>query len=342
MSSPELQQVISQYSLKMFKVQSLSEKGKKSVWRLQTDRGRLILKKLPGTVQRAHFLAGALEHLLKAGVNVPAPVRTQSGGSLAVVQDTAYLLIQELSGRMPSYSNPSDLTAIMQGLADFHRGAVGFQPPVGSSVRAHLGKWERGYTKGIERLISYRLEAQSSRKNSFETMVSAETEPFIQVAEDCLSQLQREQAYRDWVDSCREVGCLCHQDYAKGNLLLDRNGSIHVFDLDSVTMDLPARDLRKITNKVMKVNPNGWDAGQLSAMLRAYQQVNPLRPEQWDVVFVDLRFPHLLIGLIDKYYRRRDPDWKPRQFLARLKRLIEVERSKENVIREVERTWRKI
>jgi spore coat protein I len=37
---------------------------------------------------------------------------------------------------------------------------------------------------------------------------------------------------------------LCHQDYGKGNALLTDEG-VMVIDLDNVSFDLPARDLRK-------------------------------------------------------------------------------------------------
>ncbi|WP_332692528.1 hypothetical protein [Halalkalibacter lacteus] len=52
-----------------------------------------------------------------------------------------------------------------------------------------------------------------------------------------------------------------------------------MFDMDSLTIDLPIRDMRKILNKVMKKRKK-WALDVLNNMVRAYQWINPLTNEQ--------------------------------------------------------------
>jgi Ser/Thr protein kinase RdoA (MazF antagonist) len=50
---------------------------------------------------------------------------------------------------------------------------------------------------------------------------------------------------------------LCHQDYAAENLAIGSDGKLYVFDMDSLTVDVPIRDMWKILNKVMKKGKQG-------------------------------------------------------------------------------------
>ena len=67
---------------------------------------------------------------------------------------------------------------------------------------------------------------------------------------------------------------LCHQDFGKGNAL-DAPDGIYVLDLDGVTFDLPARDLRKIIGKNAE-NRGQWQTGAIRDIIDCYCEVNPL------------------------------------------------------------------
>ena len=84
-------------------------------------------------------------------------------------------------------------------------------------------------------------------------------------------------------------------------------------------------------NKVMKKNGR-WDFALLHDILSWYQQVHPLTADEWAVVKMDLNFPHLFNGIMDKYYRRREKDWTESKYISRLKEMITVERSKDAVL----------
>jgi spore coat-associated protein S len=127
-------------------------------------------------------------------------------------------------------------------------------------------------------------------------------------------------------------GCLCHQDFAAGNLILTPSG-IYVLDTDSITIDIPARDIRKILHKVMKKSGK-WDIELTKRVFDYYQSENPLAESEWFVVKMDILFPHLFIGAMNKFYYQRDKEWSTEKYLQRLKEMSSFEKSITPVLRD--------
>jgi spore coat protein I len=94
---------------------------------------------------------------------------------------------------------------------------------------------------------------------------------------------------------------LCHQDYGRGNALLF-NGQVFVLDLDGVTFDLPARDLRKLIGKNAE-NRGSWHSETISDILGWYEEINPLNNKEKEVLYIDMLFPHWFYGLVKNLFK---------------------------------------
>jgi len=79
-----------------------------------------------------------------------------------------------------------------------------------------------------------------------------------------------------------------------------------------------------------------WDAGLTGKILHCYQRVNPLTRDEWKVVGLDIMYPHLFTGAVNKYYYQRDKEWSAEKYLQRIKETAVVERSKAPVIERFE------
>ena len=79
-----------------------------------------------------------------------------------------------------------------------------------------------------------------------------------------------------------------------------------VIDLDSVTYDLPARDLRKILVKRM-LKLNDFSINSFETILKYYELNNILSMDQREVLKIDLMFPHLFFGLIKNLHKNLKP-----------------------------------
>jgi len=318
--------IMSQYPLRVVSAKLIADKGKKAAWTIVTNEGTKILKKSPATKKRLLFLIEAIKHMQNNGASIPAMVKTQSGKEYS--EDSSgncYVLSEAVQGTTPTYET-ADLLMIMKELGRFHIASRGFQSNFTTNEREHLGRWEQSYVRYIERLESYKGMAKNSN-NEFEKLYLLHADRFIDQGKEALKWIQS-RYYTNWINKVAVQKNLCHQDFAAANLIKTSKG-LFVIDMDSLTYDLPARDIRKIFNKVMK--KNGWNISRAALMLRAYREAHPLSEEECQIVYADLMFPHLFYGLSSKYFNKRT-EWNQPSTLQKLKAMIASDNDRQKML----------
>jgi CotS family spore coat protein len=326
--TPNAAEILKQYPLVVRNIRLLSWKGKKGTWAVQTDRGMKVLKKSPASKTRQMFLNQAVRHLQSNGSLIPNLVQTRSGTDIAEFKGDCYVLSDAVKGSAPEYDTSAQLQQIMKTLGRFHLSSRGFVGKGQIDERMHLGRWEDGYVQHLKDLETFKERAKGD-SSSFSRLYLKHADTFIRHGKEALRSVQSS-AYSQWVSKVKKQKNLCHQDFAAGNLIRTSKG-MYVIDMDSLTYDLPARDLRKIFNKVMK--KKGWNLDRTVAMLRAYQSVHPLSQGEYSVLKADLLFPHLFYGISNKYYKRRtELEWDMDKTVEKLRAMISSESSKMNVL----------
>jgi spore coat-associated protein S len=332
LNSEPLSEVLEKYPYTVKGIRTESYKLKKGVWWVETEKGMKILKKHPNSESTLHFLLSAIAHLQGNGIQIPKVNETINGGLYVKSGETCFILIDAVEGVNPDYMKPGELSALVREMGRFHLASKGFIPPDDSKARQHLGNWRQDFSADIGRLKDFYNEEEKKNVHSEFGKIVLEVFPsFLRRMEAAITGLDGPE-YVTWVNKVAVDGGLCHQDFAAGNILLNSAGKVYILDTDSLTIDLPARDIRKLLNKVMKKNGK-WEPVLLENVLRAYQQVNPLSADEWAVLKLDLTFPHLFAGIMDKYYRQREKDWTENKYLSRLKEMIAVERTLEEVLK---------
>jgi CotS family spore coat protein len=341
LNSEPLREVLEKYPYTVKGVRTESYKQKKGVWWVETAQGKKILKKHPNSESMLQFMLAAIDHLQKKGIHIPKVNTTVDGSPYVKIEDACFILIDAAEGVNPDYRKPKELEALVRELGRFHAASAGFVPPEGSKIRRHLGNWRQDFVADIGRLKDfYNEEAKKTTHGDFGKIILEVFPSFLKRMEAAVAGLDRPE-YTAWVKKTAVLGGLCHQDFAAGNVLVNPAGKMYILDTDSLTIDLPARDIRKLLNKVMKANGK-WDLSLLHDILRAYQQANPLSEHEWAVVKLDLTFPHLFAGIMDKYYRGREKDWTEGKYLSRLKEMIAIERSLEDLLGKYDAIIKKI
>jgi spore coat-associated protein S len=321
-----LRQVLAEYGLDNAKCSLLSDKGKKSVWKIETSNGYAVLKKMPGSPSRTSWLARAVDHLGRSGVNL-APLIPSLKGSLSVTADqSGFILYRWLSGRQPEFNR--DLDAILESMACFHRGGKGFQLSPEEHMRSHLGKWQDDYAKKRIILTQIRDEKCHIMFDKFSRQVFKYINYFIDKIVRMEKQLKAS-CYKEWVNRLGVNTCFCHQDFSPKNLRW-HEGKVYIFDYDSLTLDIPARDIRKLINKLMK--KKSLDKILLNNIYQLYNKYNQITESEWRVVLTDLLFPHLFYGIVTKYYFKRAQDWSKEKYIKKLESMINVELEKDIVL----------
>ena len=152
-----------------------------------------------------------------------------------------------------------------------------------------------------ERLVALKEQVlQATNHNEYDKEFLLHIDTFLN---DCLTSLflLDTPTFDQWIADPTSIKALCHQDYAAGNLAIGTDGHIYVYDMDSLTVDLPIRDIRKILNKVMKKNT--WDLERMIIMMKAYHEVNPLTKEQFNILVADLLFSTFVLWTSYKVLR---------------------------------------
>ena len=332
LNSEPLNEVLGKYPYTIKGIRTESYKQKKGVWWVETTEGMKILKKHPNSESMLQFLLSASTHLQNKGMHIPRVNETIDGSLYVAIGDTCFILIDAVEGVNPDYKKPEELNALAREMGRFHLASVGFIPPDESKVRQHLGNWRQDFIADARRLRDfYNEEKNKTIHKEFGEIVLEVFPSFFQRMKTAVTGLGSPE-YTAWVNKIAANGGLCHQDFAAGNILMNSAGRVYILDTDSLTIDLPARDIRKLLHKVMKKNGK-WEPALLENVLRAYQQANPLTIDEWAVLKLDLTYPHLFAGIMDKYYRQREKEWTESKYLSRLKEMIVVERSLEEVLK---------
>lgn len=321
-----IDEVLSYYDFEILGVRNESYKNKKGVWWVQTNEGYKILKKVPNSEDHIKFILAAIGHLLANGVNIPLVNTTRNGTEYVDLGGSYFVLSDAIEGKNPSYNSQEELMAVVKGLAMFHKASAGFFIDEGFRPDASLGKWVEEYNEQIEDMKSfYEKERSLEETTQIGNFVINEFSYFYEKSKENIENLNSEE-YMNWVEKIRKAGGMCHHDFAAGNLLINSKG-LYVLDLDDLSFDLPAKDIRKLFNKVMK-KIGHFDHSLAKDILDYYQSVNPLTRDEWLVVKYDLMFPHLFIGAMSKYYYQSDKDWTQYKYFEKLKEMADFEKTK--------------
>lgn len=327
----DVKRALEKYDIEVLGIKTESYKGKKGVWWIKTPKGKKILKKQSQSKETLNFILAGVKHLTRNGVKIPEIIKSKEGNDYVLVDDTCYILSEAIDGKTLNYSSSKNIERIVRELADFHKASIGFAPPENCKIRTHLGLWIEKYQKEIDKLKKYHeMEEAQDSHSEFGKIILREYPYFYNRMETALKEFKKNN-YQMWVDEVNQTGSLCHQDFTAGNLIYTEIGDLYVLDTDSLTIDIPLRDIRKILNKIMK-RKKKWEMALVKDILGWYQNQYPLKSWQWEVLKPTLTYPHLFTGIMSKYYERREKTWTEQKYLSRLKEMIKIEKSLDPII----------
>lgn len=325
MNNEPINDVLVNYDLDIIDVKIECYKGKKGVWWVNTTKGKKVLKKLSNSEATLKFIIAGVSYLLQNGVKIPRIEKTKNGMEYVKIDEVCYVLSEAIEGTKLDDNSPLDLEIISRELGKFHSASRGFMPPYKSKPKNHLGTWIDEYDYFLEDMNSYYQSEKINRpSNPIGKLVVQEFPYFYDRGKKAIEGIQGKE-YGDWVIKVNSRGSLCHQDFSSANLIKSANG-IYILDTDSLTIDLPARDIRKLLNKTMK-KTRQWDMDSVKNLLAWYDNENKLLPSEWKVVMYDLMYPHLFLGAMNKYYYKRDKEWNEENYYNRLYEMANFEKT---------------
>lgn len=299
----------------------------KTVWKLVARKNRYCLKRLKQTYDKALFSVNAQIHIKKSGGKVPGVILNIDNRPITEHNGQLFVLYEWINGNDPNFNNPADLKLAVRGLGDFHKCTRGYVPDPQSRISTKLGKWPEQYASMRDRMAAWKGISLKNGTMPCHASYQAYIDPVISMAYHALDLLACSQ-YMVLTGEGSHSVVLCHQDYGKGNAVYNKDG-VYVLDLDGVTFDLPARDLRKIIGKNAE-NKGKWSADTISEILGWYMEINPINKDEIKMLYIDMIFPHWFFGLVKNLFQNAKP-----VKASEIERIARLEISKEKVLEEL-------
>lgn len=297
--------ILQNWDIEVHSIQVIQGNQMALVWKIETNRGFLCLKRLHRPEKKAQFSIYAQNYLAEKGFKVPSIYETKNNKLYTKFHSFLFVVYDWIEGTPFDFEVKEDLKMVMGGLAAYHRESIGYFPPTGIDIFSKLGKLPVHYTKRCQQLDSWKLVAKSYQDDTFAKLYLEEIDFFIKEGKKILSEIEQS-SYQDWIENVKKSPTLCHQDYGTGNTLRGLDGDIWIIDLDTTSFDLPIRDLRKMIVPMLN-STTSWNEMTFYTMLDAYESITPLTVEQKKIMYLDMLFPYELYDVVRDKFIRKSP-----------------------------------
>ena len=297
-------EVLAEYGITPQQVQIIQNKGLKTLWKFSRGGEVFCLKRLRHPLERALFSVNAQLYIQNNGGNVPPVIVNKKGSAITLYGDQVFVLYGWIDGRDLNFNNQADLAMAVEGLARVHQASIGYKPPEWARVSSKLGKWPEQYRSMRDNLVQWKEESLQKKQDSAHGCYLKHVDSVLEIADMAIEALEKS-PYNKLVSVEQELFPLCHQDYGKGNALL-KGKDVYVLDLDGVTYDLAARDLRKIIGKQSE-DGDGWNKDRIDRIVGWYEGGRKLSAEEKEMLIIDLLFPHWFFAEVKNLFKKNKP-----------------------------------
>lgn len=305
---------------RQFNVKIDTIKANKGVYYLKTNKGEKCLKKINYGPQKLLFVYGAKEHLINNGFeNVDKYYLNIEGEPYALVNEDIYTLSEWLHGRECDFHNIEDVKIAARTLAKLHQASKGYDPPENSKLKTDLGRWPTLMDKRIKSFDKMRdMVRKRNNKTSFDLLYLKTLDFYKDLGKKALKSLQ-ESHYLYLCEIAEDEKGFCHHDFTYHNIIIGEDNEISVIDFDYCKREIRTFDISNFMTKVLK--RSNWNLEFAEAIINAYNEVSPLKEEEYKVLYAYLIFPQRFWRLANRYYYN-EVNWGQNTFSSKLESII--------------------
>lgn len=289
----------------------------RSVFVLNTDKGKKILKKIDYPISRLNFILKALEYISFKFNRVITFEKSIKGENHVIWGDCVYIVLNVLNGRECEISNPVDVIISSQGLRELHEASYGIQEffmrdDKEIDYNEELGRFPIVLRDSLELLKNIKSQVTSYKyKNSIDSIFLNEVDCFTKEIEECISMIENSNYERLCED--KRLIALCHNDLAHHNILIEEEKAFFL-DFDYASIDLRIKDLSNFIEKSIK--GFDYDIEIAKNIIKNYTLNQKMSKDEYEIMYIMLKFPHDFVSICKNYYLKQK-DWEEKVFLER-------------------------
>lgn len=306
---------------RQFDIKIESIKPNKGVYQLKTNKGVRCLKKISYGTQKLLFVYGAKEHLYNNGFeNIDRYYLNTEGKAYALVNEDIYTLSEWIEGRECDFYNDDDLVLATKALASFHIASKGYEPSENSKLKSDLGRWPHLMEKRIKSFDKMKemVRKKKNHKSDFDLSYIKSVDYYKSLGKKALSILNDSNYYNLCKDT-EEEKSFCHHDFTYHNIILGEDNKVSVIDFDYCKRELRTFDLANFMIKVLKRRE--WNFDIAKAIIDNYNEVSPLKEDEYKVLYAFLIFPQRYWRICNRYYYN-EVNWVQNTFNKKMEELI--------------------
>jgi homoserine kinase type II len=277
-SDDELSAFVASYGLgALLSYKGIAEGVENTNYLVHTDKGPFLLTLYEKRVapDDLPFFLGLMEHLSKAGINCPTPVRDAQGRMLRTLAGRPAALVTFLEGVWIRRPQPAHCLAVGKALAQLHLAGRGF---------------------GLTRANALSLSGWRPLYERFQARAD-------EIAPGLADTIEQELAYlqANWPDGLSRG--IIHADLFPDNVFFLGDQLSALIDFYFACNDALAYDVAVTLNAWCFEGPNAFNLTKGQALLEGYQSVRPLAAEEAEAL------PLLARGAALRFLLTRAHDW---------------------------------
>ncbi len=292
MSDYNILEILSEYGIHPDKITLISERRNRCVWKISGNNGNYALKLVDP--KKAGIISNVGSYLFNRGVPVIPVLPTLKNDFLVLHKDVSFILFPWFEGETIVYDTPGTIEKITSLLARFHNASRGYQA-TGKPIR----KKDLNYISKTK--LMNEVYKELIHDNSQIVKVFSSSYDWLQ--KRCIWAMEK---IPDLLAASAKFNpdlLLSHGDYARINILSDKNGEWRIIDLDTVGISPPMTDVSKMIT-LINHDLGNWDSQRYESILECYRKIRPFFEGEEELLIIDQCFPHQAIDLLIGYYNK--------------------------------------
>ncbi|MGV3026183.1 CotS family spore coat protein [Clostridium thermobutyricum] len=303
----------------------------RKVFILKTEEGDKILKKVDYDQNKINFIEKSLKYINKTYPNTMRLNKFSNEENYIKWKDEFYIVMDKITGIEASCTNPIDLEICAKSIAKLHKASKGLKNSLEKeNSMVIMGEdLVKSYSEAREDLLEIKKFVCSYKyKNEFDSLFIENVDRYVKEIEEC-ERLLSKSNYNNMKDD-EDILALCHNDLAHHNFLIE-NGEVNIIDFDYSSINLRCVDLSDLILKWIK--NSAFDIDKAKFIIDSYDEVNPIRKDELELIKILLAFPRDIYSIIRVYYHK-EKSWEYESYLNKFKVKLENDIYRKSFLKE--------